>query len=169
MTIFLNILLCFGVVLTQATFSTVLSVKGIYPDLCFILACMMGFLLGEYKGLMIGLMVGLFQDLLTPGGIGLNMILKALAGGLAGLTTHTFSSVTSPAVLLVTFALSLGCGLASLVVAYPVADGLALLPALSSGLLPQGLYNSLLTLVMFWLIKFTGQSMSMIHLGQGPR
>lgn len=116
-----------------------------------------------------GLTVGLFQDLLTPGGIGLNMILKALAGGLAGVTTHTFSSVTSPAVLLVTFGLSLGCGLASLVVAYPVVDGLALLPALSSGLLPQGLYNSLLTLMMFWLIKFIGQSVSMIHLGQGPR
>ncbi len=72
---------------------------------------------------MIGLTVGLFQDLLTPGGIGLNMILKALAGGLAGVTTHTFSTVTSPAVLLVTFALSLGCGLASLVVAYPGVDG----------------------------------------------
>lgn len=130
---------------------------------------MIGFLSGEYKGLMIGLTVGLFQDLLTPGGIGLNMIIKALAGGLAGITTHTFSTVTSPAVLLVTFALSLGCGLASLIVAYPGLDGFALLDALSSRLLPQGLYNSLLTLVLFWLIKFIGQSVSMVHLGQGPR
>ncbi|MBA3613451.1 MAG: rod shape-determining protein MreD [Nitrospirales bacterium] len=169
MTIFLNIVLCFGVVLAQAILSTILSVKGIYPDLCFILACMIGFLSGEYKGLMIGLTVGLLQDLLTPGGIGLNMIIKALAGGLAGITTHTFSTVTSAAVLLVTFALSLGCGLASLVVAYPVVDAPILLHALSSGLLPQGLYNSLLTLGMFWLIKFIGQSVSMVHLGQGPR
>lgn len=169
MTIFLDILLCFGVVLTQATFSTVLSVKGIYPDLCFILACMIGFLSGEYKGLMIGLAVGLFQDLLTPGGIGLNMILKGLAGGLAGVTTHTFSSVTSPAILVVTFALSLGCGLASLVVAYPVVDALVLFHALPSGLLPQGLYDSLLTLGMFWLIKFIGPSVSMVHLGRRPR
>jgi len=168
-TIFLDILLCFGVVLIQATFSTVLSIKGIYPDLCFILACVIGFRSGEYKGLMIGLTVGLFQDLLTPGGIGLNMILKGLAGGLAGVTTHTFSTVTSPAVLLVTFALSLGCGLASLVVAYPVVDAPILFHALSSGLLPQGLYNSLLTLGIFWLIKFIDPSLSMVHLGRGPR
>jgi len=71
--------------------------------------------------------------------------------------------------LLVTFALSLGCGLASLVVAYPVVDALILFQALSSGLLPQGLYNSLLTLGMFWLIKFIGPSVSMVHLGRGPR
>ncbi len=169
MTIFLNIVLCFGVVLAQAIFSTILSVKGVYPDLCFILACVIGFLSGEYKGLIIGLTVGLFQDIFTPGGIGLNMILKGLAGGLAGVTIHTFSTVTSPAILLVTFALSLGCGLASLVVAYPILDAPILLHALSSGLIPQGLYNSLLTLVMFWLIKFIGQSVSMVHLGQGPR
>ncbi|WP_447964014.1 rod shape-determining protein MreD [Nitrospira sp. Ecomares 2.1] len=169
MAIFLNIVLCFGVVLAQAVFSTILSVKGIYPDLCFILACLIGFLSGEYKGLMIGLTVGLFQDLLTPGGIGLNMVIKALAGGLAGITTHTFSTVTSASVLLITFALSLGCGLASLVVAYPELNSLDLLHAFSSGLIPQGLYNSLLTLVMFWLIKFIGQSVNMVHLGQKPR
>ena len=169
MTIFLNILLCFGVVLIQATFSTSLSAKGIYPDLCFILACVMGFHSGEHKGLMIGLTVGLFQDLFAPTGIGLNMILKGLAGGLAGVTTHTFSTVPSPAILLVTFALSLGCGLASLVVAYPVVNAPILLHALSSGLLPQGLYNSLLTMGIFWLIKFIGSSLSMVHFDRGPR
>jgi len=168
-TIFLDILLCFGVVLTQATFSTVLSVKGIYPDLCFILACMIGFLSGEYKGLMIGLTVGLFQDLLAPGGIGLNMILKGLAGALAGITTHTISTVTGPAVLLVTLALSLGCGLASLVVAYPVVDALILFYAFSSVLLPQGLYNSVLAFGAFWLINKIGQSMGMVDLVRGRR
>ena len=169
MTIFLDILLCFGVVLGQASFSTILSAKGIYPDLCFILACVMGFHSGEYKGLRIGLTVGLFQDLFSPGGIGLNMILKGLAGALAGVTTHTFSTVTSPAILLVSFALSLGCGVASLIVAYPVVNAPILFHALSSGLLPQGLYNSLLTLGIFWVIKCIGPSLSMVHLGRGPR
>ena len=169
MTIFLDILLCFGVVLAQATFSTFLSAKGIYPDLCFILACVMGFYSGEHKGLMIGLTVGLFQDIFTPGGIGINMILKGLAGGLAGVTTHTFSTVTSLAIMLVTFALSLGCGLASLVVAYPVMDAPILFHALSSGLFPQGLYNSFLTLGIFWFIRYIGPSLSMVHLGRGTR
>jgi len=118
---------------------------------------------------MVGLSVGLFQDLLAPGGIGLNMILKGLAGALAGVTTHTISTVTGPAVLLVTFALSLGCGLASLVVAYPVVDALALLYAFSSVLLPQGVYNSILTLGMFWLTNKIGLSMGMVDLVRGRR
>jgi hypothetical protein len=167
--IFLDILLCLGVVLTQATFSPFLSAKGIQPDLCFVLACVIGFLSGEYKGLMAGLTVGLFQDLLAPGGIGLNMILKGLAGALAGVTTHTISTVTGPAVLLVTLALSLGCGLASLVVAYSGVDGLILFYAFSSVLLPQGLYNSGLTLGAFWLINKLGLSMSVVDLARGRR
>lgn len=118
---------------------------------------------------MAGLTVGLFQDLLSPGGIGLNMILKGLAGALAGVTTHTISTVTGPAVLLVTLALSLGCGLASLVVAYPAVDGLVVFYAFSSVLLPQGLYNSALTLGAFWLINKLGLSMSMVDLARGRR
>jgi len=97
--------------------------------------------------------VGLLQDLLAPGGIGLNMILKGLAGALAGITTHTISTITGPAVLLVTLALSLGTGLASLMVAYPEVDALVLFYGLSSVLLPQGLYNSILTLGIFWFTK----------------
>jgi hypothetical protein len=163
-TIFLDILLCLGVVVAQATFSTYLSAKGIQPDLCFVLACVIGFISGEYKGLMVGLTVGLFQDLLAPGGIGLNMILKGLAGALAGITTHTISTITGPAVLLVTLALSLGTGLASLMVAYPVVDALALFYGLSSVLLPQSVYNSILALGIFWLTNNIGPSMGMVHL-----
>ena len=167
MTIFLNILLCLGVVLAQATFSTYLSAKGIQPDLCFALACVIGFISGEYKGLMVGLTVGLFQDLLAPGGIGLNMILKGLAGALAGVTTHTISTITGPAVMLVTLALSLGVGLASLMMAYPVVDALVLFYGFSSVLLPQGLYNSILTLGIFWLTNKISLSKGMVHLVPG--
>ena len=144
MIIALQIVLCLGTVVAQATLSTWLSVNNIYPDLCLILACIVGFLTNEYKGLMIGLTIGLFQDLLAPGGIGLNMILKGLAGFLAGVTTHTVSTVTTAAVVIVTLVLSLGCGLASLIVSYPVLDGPDALHAISWTLATQALYNSLL-------------------------
>jgi hypothetical protein len=169
-TIFLDILLCLAVVLAQAAFGSFLSANGIQPDLCLVLACVMGFLSGEYRGLRIGLTVGLFQDLLVaPGGIGLNMILKGLAGALAGMTTHTVSTLTGPAVLLVTLALSLGCGLASLMVAYPVMDTLVLLYAFSSILLPHGFYNSILTLGVFWINNKMDFSMNMAPLLRGQR
>lgn len=157
------------VVLAQAIFSTSLSINGIQPDLCFVLACVTGFLSGEYKGLVIGLTVGLFQDLLAPGGIGVNMILKGLAGALAGITTHTISTVTGPAVLVVTLALSIGCGLASLVVAYPVVDALVLLYSFTSVILPHGIYNSILTLGVFWVTNTMGPTIGMINLERGQR
>lgn len=169
MTIVLELLLCLTVVIVQAAFSTFLTVSGIQPDLCFVLACVMGFIAGEYKGLRIGLTVGLFQDLLSPGGIGLNMILKGLAGALAGIMTHTVSTVTGPAVLLVTLALSLGCGLASLVIAYPVVETMSVVYAFSSTLLPQGFYNSLLTVGAFWLIGKLDFSIKMVPFVQGRR
>ncbi len=155
--------------LAQVTFSSSMALKGIQPDLCFIMACVVGFLSGEYKGLLIGLTVGLFQDLFAPDGIGLNMILKGIAGALSGITTHTISTITGPAVLLVTLALSLGCGLASLVVAYPLVDALVFLNAFSSILVPQGVYHGILTWGVFWLVTHLNLSMGMVDLGRKRR
>ncbi len=101
---------------------------------------------------MIGITVGLLQDLLTPGGIGINMILKGLAGTLAGVTTHTVSTVTIFAVVFVTLVLSLGCGLASLIVAYPGLDGSEAFRAISWTLIPQSLYNGVLAAGFFSLL-----------------
>jgi len=169
MIIVLQIVLCLGTVVAQATLSTWLSVNNIYPDLCLILACIVGFLTNEYKGLMIGLTIGLFQDLLAPGGIGLNMILKGLAGFLAGMTTHTVSTVTTAAVVIVTLVLSLGCGFASLIVAYPVLDGPDALHAISWTLVTQALYNSLLAAGIFWLTHKVRHSFGVVHFAQGRR
>ena len=169
MIIVLQIVLCLGTVVAQATFSTWISVNNIYPDLCLILACLVGFLTNEYKGLMIGLTVGLFQDLLAPGGIGLNMVLKALAGYLAGVTTHTVSTVTTGAMVIVTLVLSLGCGLASLIVTYPALDGSDAFHAISWILLPQALYNVLLTAAIFWLTHKVRHSFGVVHFAQGRR
>ncbi len=158
-----HLLLCIGTVLAQATLSSMLSVNGIYPDLCLVVACIVGFLSHEYKGGMVGLLVGLLQDLLAPGSIGLNTILKGLAGTLAGVTTHTVSTVTGSAVLVVTFALSMGCGLASLIVTYPALNGSEVIQAIVGTLLPQALYNSLLAVGIFWLIHKIQRSFGVIH------
>lgn len=169
MIILLHIVLCVGTVVAQATVSSWLTINGIYPDLCLILACLAGFLTNEYKGLLIGLTVGLLQDLLSPGGIGLNLILKGLAGSLAGATTHTISTVTVPAVVIVTLALSLVCGLGSLMMAYPALDGAESLHAISRILTPQALYQSVLAAGFFWLTHKIRQSLSVVHFVQGHR
>jgi cell shape-determining protein MreD len=169
MIILLQIFLCIGTVVAQATVSSWLSINSIYPDLCLVLACLAGFLTNEYKGLLMGLTVGLFQDLLSPGGIGLNMILKGLAGSLAGMTTHTISTVTIPAVLTVTLVLSLVCGLASLVMAYPALDGGETLHANSWILAPQAVYHSVLAAGIFWLTHKIRQPLSVVHFAQGRR
>lgn len=169
MLVALHMVLCVATVVAQATLSSVLSINDVYPDLCLVLACLAGFLSNEHKGLIIGLIVGLLQDLLTPGGIGLNMILKGLTGFLAGVTTHTVSTVTTAAVVIVTLVLSLGCGLASLIVAYPALNGSEAFHAISWILVPQALYNGLLAAGIFWLAHKVRHSFGMVHFVQGRR
>lgn len=169
MLILLQIMLCVATVVVQATLTSALSINNIYPDLCLVLACLAGFLSNEYKGLMIGLTVGLLQDLLTPGGIGLNLLLKGLTGALAGMTTHTVSTVTAAAVAIVTLVLSLGCGLASLIVAYPDIKGSEAFHAISWILVPQSLYHSFLAAGIFWLTHKFRHSFGVVHFAQDRR
>ncbi len=169
MAIALQIILCIATIVAQATFSPWLSLNNVYPDLCLLLACLAGFLSHEYKGLLIGLTVGLLQDLLTPGGIGLNMILKGLAGFLAGMTTHAVSTVTSGAVAIVTLILSLGTGLVSLIVTYPTLVGTEAFHLVTRMLVPQTLYHSLLAAGIFWLAHKIRHSFGVFHFSQGRR
>ncbi len=163
MTIAVYFLISVGMVIIQGILGTHLAIKGVSPDLCLILACLVGFLAGEYKGLAVGMTVGLFQDLLSPGGIGVNMVLKGLAGVLAGVITHTISTVTGTAILLGMWILSIGCGLASLVIAIPNLDMTAFLHAVTASLLPQSVYNSLLGLGGYWIIRRFYQPESMLE------
>ncbi len=169
MAIALQMILCIATIVAQATFSPWLSLNSVYPDLCLLLACLAGFLSHEYKGLLIGLTVGLLQDLLTPGGIGLNMILKGLAGSLAGMTTHAVSTVTSGAVAIVTLILSLGAGLVSLIVSYPTLVGTEAFHLVTQMLIPQALYHSLLAAGIFWLAHKIRHSFGMLHFSQERR
>lgn len=151
MVIYIALSLC--VVILQSTLSPYLAIQGVHPDFCLVLACVIGFLFGEYKGLAVGLTVGLFQDLLSPGGIGVNIVLKGLAGVLSGVITHTVSTVTGPAILAGTWVLSLGCGLASLVIAFSDVDLTTFAYTMTTGLLPQSVYNSVLALGCFMIIR----------------
>ena len=169
MAIVLQLIVCVATIVAQATFSPWLSINNVYPDLCLLLACLAGFLSHEYKGLLIGLTVGLLQDLLTPGGIGLNMILKGLAGSLAGMTTHAVSTVTSGAVAIVTLVLSLVTGLVSLLVTYPTLGGTEAFHLVAWILVPQALYHSLLAAGIFWLAHKIQQSYGVTHFSQGRR
>lgn len=169
MAIVLQLIVCVATIVAQATFSPWLSINNVYPDLCLLLACLAGFLSHEYKGLLIGLTVGLLQDLLTPGGIGLNMILKGLAGSLAGMTTHAVSTVTSGAVAIVTLVLSLVTGLVSLLVTYPTLGGTEAFHLVAWILVPQALYHSLLAAGIFWLAHKIQHSYGVTHFSQGRR
>lgn len=169
MAIALQMILCIATIVAQATFSPWLSLNSVYPDLCLLLACLAGFLSHEYKGLLIGLTVGLLQDLLTPGGIGLNMILKGLAGFLAGMTTHAVSTVTSGAVAIVTLVISLGAGLVSLIVTYPTLVSTEAFQLVTRMLIPQAVYHSVLAAGVFWLAHKIQHSFGVIHFSQGRR
>lgn len=72
--------------LLQTTLFSVLPVWGAYPDLITVLVVNLGILNGRAEGALLGFIAGLVRDLLLGRLIGLNAVVMALVGFLAGVT-----------------------------------------------------------------------------------
>ena len=136
----------------QTTLLDYISILGVRPDLCLVTVCLVGFLAGQGKGLGFGMGLGFVQDLFSAGGLGLNMVLKGLAGILSGLAAKTLLNMTPVTIFLPTVILSLGCGLLALISARPQIDWFLLIQDLRSILLPQALFDATMALFINWVI-----------------
>lgn len=65
---------------------------GIQPDLCLVIACLVGFWTGQVQGLIVGLCLGFLQDLFSASALWLNTFTKAGVGFLAGILAKNLST-----------------------------------------------------------------------------
>ncbi len=137
----------------QATLLYSLNPLGIQPDLCLIIACLVGFWTGQVPGVIVGFCLGFLQDLYSAGPYGLNTFTKSGAGLLAGVFAQNFASnktsyaafvpiMTCSVLAAIVFLLwsRMGMGLEEMVYGF------------SSILLPQALLDGLVTIVVNWVI-----------------
>ncbi len=144
---------CFlAVVPVQTTVLDAVSVGGIRPDLCLVTAVLVGLTLGPVGGLSMGLGLGFVQDLFSAGPFGLNLVLKGVAGCLAGLTSRYMAGTTPPTVLLATLGLSVLSGLAMLLSGRAGEHLADVFYSLGFVLVPQAIYDAVLALGLYALL-----------------
>jgi cell shape-determining protein MreD len=122
------------------------------PDLCLIASFLIGFLAGEFDGVMMGLALGFVQDLFSGGDSGLNFMTKGLVGLLAGLAGRHLANTTNLAVLALLLSASLLSGLVFVLWSWSgegLADGLLFV---QSVLLPQAVYDAALGAGIYWIM-----------------
>ncbi len=122
------------------------------PDLCLIASFLVGFLVGEFDGVMMGLALGFVQDLFSGGDSGLNLITKGLIGLLAGLAGRHLANATTLAVLALLLSASLVSGFVFVLWAWS-GEGLSdAMTFVQSVLLPHAVYDAGLGAALYWLI-----------------
>ncbi len=77
-------LAAFLALVLQLAFVDHLSVLGVRPDMTVLIVVMLGLRRGPVAGTLIGFFLGLFQDLLAPATLGMNMLAKSVLGYLSG-------------------------------------------------------------------------------------
>ena len=136
----------------QATLFYSLSPFGIQPDLCLVIACLVGFRTGQVPGVIVGFCLGFIQDLFSAGPFGLNTFTKAGAGFLAGVFAKNLANRASYAA----FVPIMACSVLSAIVfllASRMGMGLGeMFHGFSSILLPQAIVDGLAAIVANWII-----------------
>ena len=136
----------------QATLFYSLSPFGIQPDLCLVIACLVGFRTGQVPGVIVGFCLGFIQDLFSAGPFGLNTFTKAGAGFLAGVFAKNLANRASYAA----FVPIMACSVLSAIVfllASRMGMGLGeMFHGFSSILLPQAILDGLAAIVANWII-----------------
>jgi len=144
--------LVFCLVPVQTTLLHDIAPAGIQPDVCLVATCLIGFLLGHTRGVGFGISIGFVQDLFSAGGMGLNMLIKGMAGFFSASAAQTLSTTTPSSIFLPTLILSLLGGIVSIISASPELNGVSLLQEMWLRLVPQTCINALLALGVNWLI-----------------
>lgn len=143
--------LALGLVPLQMTMSNIVD-GGFRPDLCLIAACLAGFWGGWSRGLLFGLGVGFLQDLFSAGGLGINLLLKGLAGLFSGYIATTLATMTPGVIVLPIVVLSMAANLIALLSASPHLDWWLLVHTGYTVIVPQGLLDGAVTFAITWIL-----------------
>ncbi|MGB9803617.1 rod shape-determining protein MreD [Desulfofundulus sp.] len=130
--------------LLQATVVDLIRVRGVAPDLIFLLVVFYAFWRGQREGAFWGFVAGLLKDFVTGNYFGLNALSTAVACYLVGWSESRLYKESSLVVMVLTFLATLVSQLIYyLLLAYlkvKVSPGVAIFRVI----LPSALYNALL-------------------------
>ena len=146
-------LLILASVFFQSTALNILVISGIKPDLVLIVVCYISLPWEEEVGTCLGFLLGFLQDVLSVGILGLNALTKTLFGFMCKKAERRLNTKNPIVQMFLIFIFSLLEGMFFLFIlnAFHLHRGVH--ETLMELVLPQALYNMLLTPVLFWTIN----------------
>lgn len=140
-----------GVVVLQTTVMPYLSVWGVTPDIGLVVACFIGLLAGELPGVVAGVCLGWFVGLFSAGDLLSGMVVKAMAGFLAGLAGRQMAQVT-PLVLVSGLLVGSAAGGLLTLWEHELSAQQDVWWALRMVIVPQACYDAVLGGLAYWVI-----------------
>lgn len=133
----------------HASFGFMTFIFGVKPDILFILVVYLGFTFGSFKGQTVGFIGGLLQDSISHSPLGLLALPKTAIGLLAGLFGRNMFKSSFISVSLLVLVASLVKGILTFLLTAIFCN--ASLSVVTSIILPETIYNTLLAFPLFWL------------------
>jgi rod shape-determining protein MreD len=153
-----KILLKVGIIVTalliQLTLLNSFTIQGLKPDLILLVVLVFSLLKGAEEGTVSGFASGLLQDIFSTGLLGVNALVKTVIGFISGiLKEKIFSEHILFLIPIITFVVSISQSILMLLILHAFGIEYGMVWSLKKIVLPEALYNSLLSPFVFLGIK----------------
>lgn len=142
--------------LMQANFFTSFKIAGVMPNLFIILMLYIGLFMGRTSGIIYGILFGVLIDIFIEKQLGLTSIMLAVVGIIANIFDRNFSKdsrITIMAMVAITTAIfEIGIYILSYIIFQTNIEFISFIKIL----LIEILYNIILTIIIYPIIRLTG-------------
>ena len=142
--------------LMQANFFTSFKIAGVMPNLFIILMLYIGLFMGRTSGIIYGILFGVLIDIFIGKQLGLTSIMLAVVGIIANIFDRNFSKdsrITIMAMVAITTAIfEIGIYILSYIIFQTNIEFISFIKIL----LIEILYNIILTIIIYPIIRLTG-------------
>lgn len=153
---FALIMICIVLYLLQTIFFTNFTIAGVMPNLFVIFMLYIGLYMGRSMGIIYGIMYGIFIDLWMGKNIGITSVCLAIVGLLGGIFDKNFSKDSRITVLLMGAITTIVYEVVFCIIQYVILETNVDIIAFSKILLIEVIYNILLIIIFYPLMKMTG-------------
>ena len=142
--------------LLQSIFFSEFTIAGIMPNIFIILMLYIGLYMGRAHGIIYGIIFGIFIDLWIGKTVGLTSIALAMVGVVSGILDKTFSKDSRLVVLLMGIFCTILYEVVLYFMQYFTMDVNIEILEFIEILLIEIIYNMLIIIILYPLMKFTG-------------
>lgn len=150
------VLIALTIYILQENFFNWFTIAGVMPNIFIILVLFIGLFASKNKGTIYGLIIGMFLDFFVGNKLGIYTISLGLVGLFAGIFDKNFSKDSRMTIMIMVAGLTFGYEMIVYFLNYFMLDGNLEILAFLKILIIEIIYNILITIIIYPLIKKFG-------------